>query len=132
MLRKELIFIKKTIIFLVFICFLLPSFSVSAGQGWYFKRGEGQPLCYGGEKWVTEKGALFMGRSGDKKVYLTIDAGYGNENVRAIAKTLMETDTTAAFFILPEFGYFEEYYGKELFDARKYLRLPCSPRPSDA
>jgi delta-lactam-biosynthetic de-N-acetylase len=104
MLRKELIFIKKTIIFLVLICFLLPSFSVSAGQGWYFKRGEGQPVCYGGEKWVTEKGALFMGRSGDKKVYLTFDAGYGNENVRAIAKTLMETDTTAAFFILPAFA----------------------------
>lgn len=96
-------FIKKIIVFTLII-FMLSPFSVRAGNGWYFKRGEGQPLCYGGEKWVTEKGVLFMGRSGDKKVYLTFDAGYGNENVRAIANTLMETNTTAAFFILPAFA----------------------------
>ncbi len=45
-----------------------------------------------------------MGAEGDKTVYLTFDAGYGNENVRSIAQTLMETNTTAAFFILPAFA----------------------------
>lgn len=99
-----MIFIKKIIIFVLIICIFAFPVSVSASGGWYFKRGEGQPICYGGEKWVTEKGALFMGREGDKKVYLTFDAGYGNESVRAIAKTLMETNTTAAFFILPAFA----------------------------
>ncbi len=82
--------------------FLFP-FSAFASSGWYFKSGEGQPVVYGGEKWVTEKGALFMGKEGDKKVYLTFDAGYGNESVRAIAQTLMDMDATAAFFILPAF-----------------------------
>ena len=75
--------------------------SVSASEGWYFKPGTGRPVCYGGAKWVTDKGALFLGREGDKKVYLTFDAGYGNESVRAIAQTLMDMDVTAAFFILP-------------------------------
>ena len=78
--------------------------SAFAGEGWYFKRGKGRPQCFGGEKWVTEKGALFMGAEGDKTVYLTFDAGYGNENVRSIAETLMKTHTTAAFFILPAFA----------------------------
>ena len=78
--------------------------SALAGEGWYFKRGKGRPQCFGGEKWVTEKGALFMGAEGDKTVYLTFDAGYGNENVRSIAQTLMKTHTTAAFFILPAFA----------------------------
>lgn len=78
--------------------------SAFAGEGWYFKRGEGRPQCFGGEKWVTEKGALFMGAEGDKTVYLTFDAGYCNENVRSIAETLMKTHTTAAFFILPAFA----------------------------
>lgn len=85
---------------------LLLPFPVSAkgGNGWYFKPGTGRPVCYGNEKWVTDKGALFLGREGDKKVYLTFDAGYGNENVRAIADVLMQTGTTAAFFILPAFA----------------------------
>ena len=45
-----------------------------------------------------------MGAEGDKTVYLTFDAGYGNESVRSIAETLMKTHTTAAFFILPAFA----------------------------
>ena len=97
-----MIFIKKYIIlFLLIFAFPLSAF---AGEGWYFKRGEGRPQCFGGEKWVTEKGALFMGAEGDKTVYLTFDAGYGNESVRSIAETLMKTRTTAAFFILPAFA----------------------------
>ncbi len=97
-----MVYIRKYIIlFLLILAFPLSAFG---GTGWYFKSGEGQPVCFGGEKWVTEKGALFMGADGDKTVYLTFDAGYGNENVRSIAQTLMKTDTTAAFFILPAFA----------------------------
>lgn len=103
-LRKEVKRIKKLIVLFLIICLFPFSAAASSGEGWYFKPGTGRPVCFGGAKWVTDKGALFLGRDGDKKVYLTFDAGYGNESVRAIAQTLMDMNATAAFFILPAFA----------------------------
>ena len=103
-LRKDVKIIKKAFIFLICLCFCFPVV-VNAGEGWYFSKKAGErPVCYGNQKWVEDEGALFLGKEGDKKVYLTFDAGYGNQNVRDIANILLETKTTAAFFILPAFA----------------------------
>lgn len=80
---------------------LLPC-AASAGNGWFFKAaGHSQPVCYGGDSRVDEYGTLYLGAEGDKKVYLTFDAGYLNDNVYSIAETLRGHSAKAAFFILP-------------------------------
>lgn len=110
--------IKKLIAFLILLPLL--SVNVSAKQGWYFIKGDPQPVCYENTPYVIREKALFMGRQGDKRVYLTFDAGYGNESVRAIARILMETNTHAAFFILPAFANTDSRLIKEL-DEKGYF-----------
>ncbi len=41
--------------------------------------------------------------NGDKVIYLTCDAGYGNENVKKILDTLQKHDAKGAFFVLAHF-----------------------------
>ncbi len=45
----------------------------------------------------------FNDTNGEKVVYLTFDVGYENGNVERIVKTLEETETTGAFFVLKHF-----------------------------
>lgn len=45
--------------------------------------------------------AIYLGPEGEKKVYLTFDAGYCNENVIKILDVLKKRNIKAAFFILP-------------------------------
>lgn len=70
---------------------------------WFFKQkgDNARPEILGGSSIPEEYGALFMGKEGDKRIYLTFDAGYGNENVEKTLDILKEHNVTGAFFILP-------------------------------
>lgn len=70
---------------------------------WSFKFTEGspRPTVMGGSTVPDKYGALYMGSADEKKIYLTFDAGYGNENVEKILDTLKKYDVKATFFILP-------------------------------
>ena len=78
--------------------------SVAASQrtDWFFKSGEAnsQPVILGGSQMPKEYGALYMGENGDKTVYLTFDAGYGNENLEKILDILKKHNIPAAFFLV--------------------------------
>ncbi len=69
---------------------------------WYYKPAENhkQPECVG-DSFDEKKDILYIGKDGSKKIYLTFDAGYGNENVKSILDTLKKHGAKAAFFILP-------------------------------
>lgn len=69
---------------------------------WFFKqKGENaRPEVLGGSNIPDEYGALYMGKEGDKRIYLTFDAGYGNENVEKILDVLKAHNAKGAFFIL--------------------------------
>ena len=71
-------------------------------QNWYFKSaGDGsQPVVNGGQCYPQYR-VLSLGDPDDKVIYLTFDAGYGNENVKKILDTLKKHQAPAAFFILP-------------------------------
>ena len=60
-----------------------------------------RPTVLDGSGMPDEYGALYLGAEDEKKIYLTFDAGYGNENVESILNTLKKHNATAAFFILP-------------------------------
>jgi len=72
-------------------------------HNWYFKPTENgkQPIVFGGDKMPDKYGAIYMGNPDQKLVYLTFDAGYGNENLDKILDTLKEQNVKATFFILP-------------------------------
>ncbi len=73
------------------------------GQDWFFKRSTsgGQPTVFGGSDMPKQYGALYMGKEGDKTLYLTFDAGYGNESVEKTLDILAKHNIKGAFFILP-------------------------------
>lgn len=79
------------------------SAAASQRTDWFFKSGEAnsQPEILGGSQMPKEYGALYMGENGDKTVYLTFDAGYGNENLEKILDILKKHNIKGAFFILP-------------------------------
>ena len=70
---------------------------------WFFKQraNNEQPEILGGSELPREYGALFLGKEDDKRIYLTFDAGYGNENVETTLDVLKKHNATGAFFILP-------------------------------
>lgn len=70
---------------------------------WFFKsKGDNtRPEILGGNNIAEDYGALYIGKEGDKTVYLTFDAGYSNESVEKILDTLAEHEIKGAFFILP-------------------------------
>ncbi len=50
---------------------------------------------------VTEAGGLFLGNKEEKRIYLTFDCGYSNENLEKILDILNKHQAVGAFFILP-------------------------------
>lgn len=70
---------------------------------WFFKsRGENQrPEILGGSDILNDSNALYLGPADQKRIYLTFDAGYSNENVERILDVLKSHNVKAAFFILP-------------------------------
>lgn len=94
-------------IFAILICVFLLQSTASANSNqrinWFFKsQGDNrQPVVLGGDTVAEEHGALYLGKEGDKTVYLTFDAGYSNENVEKILDVLAKHEIKGAFFILP-------------------------------
>ena len=69
---------------------------------WFFKsKGDNQRPEIPLSSILSESDALYIGPEDDKTVYLTFDAGYGNENVERILGVLRSHEIKAAFFILP-------------------------------
>lgn len=100
----------KTIKILISILILIPLITLSvfaSGKSekinWFFKKipESERPEILGGSKIPSEHGALFIGNEDEKKIYLTFDAGYSNENVEKTLDVLKEQEVKAAFFILP-------------------------------
>ncbi len=70
---------------------------------WYFKSsGNGKrPVVCPEADFVSKYPVISMAREGEKKLYLTFDAGYENGNVEKILDILRENDVKATFFVLP-------------------------------
>ena len=75
----------------------------SQGYSWYFKPGNenGRPELCPEADFVENYDTVTIGNEGEKKIYLTFDAGYENGNVEKILDVLKNNDVKAAFFILP-------------------------------
>ncbi len=72
---------------------------------WYIKRHKGEAPSFPPEAdELSQYNAYYIDKnaydSGDKKLYLTFDAGYANENVESILDTLKQENIPAAFFLL--------------------------------
>lgn len=70
---------------------------------WFYKTqaDNKRPDILGGNLPNGLDGSIYLGEEGEKKVYLTFDAGYCNENVIKILDVLKNKNIKAAFFILP-------------------------------
>lgn len=93
----------KKILLSVFVA-LFSVFGVAAGEEYhwfYMPKADARPIMP--PEGVTDPGesALMIGPD-EKRVYLTFDAGYVNENVRTITQVLKEEEVPAAFFILKQ------------------------------
>lgn len=95
---------KKTVIALL-MCFAI-ALTVQAGIStkrleWYFKptsAGE-RPLPPTEAHFMTDYDTHYIGKD-EKRVYLTFDLGYENENVKSILDTLKAENVKATFFLL--------------------------------
>ena len=72
---------------------------------WYIKKqGNKVPIFPSNADMISENGGMYIDKaascSGNKKLYLTFDAGYENGNIEKILDTLKEEKVQAAFFIL--------------------------------
>ena len=77
--------------------------ATATGYSWYFKpsvNGESPVLCPEAD-FVKNYDVITKGNDGEKKIYLTFDAGYENGNVEKILDILSENDVKGTFFILP-------------------------------
>ena len=87
-------------------CAVLPllfqqSRSIETGSWGLSFRTEGQPPVGNASKEALRRyDAVYLGDETQKKLYLTFDAGYGNENVEKILDILKEEQVPACFFIL--------------------------------
>lgn len=96
---------KKILCALFALCLLTASVNAAEAktENWFIKYPEngGRPIAMGGSTLPDKYGALYMGAEDEKVIYLTFDAGYGNENVDSILQTLADNQVKATFFILP-------------------------------
>ncbi len=70
-------------------------------QQWYFKRkGNGETSCPYTDSFLSRTNSYWRENTAEKRIYLTFDVGYMNENVLKILDVLKEEEVPAAFFIL--------------------------------
>ena len=99
---------KKVRVFLIIICIFSLCNNVCYAEesfNWYIKkRGNEVPIFPDNANMVLENGGAFIdenaARCGEKKLYLTFDAGYENGNIEKILDVMKEAKVTGAFFIL--------------------------------
>ena len=98
----------KNILYKVIAIILILSISAFAsaakGHGWYIKRnGNERPSFPSDSDELREYGCYWIDddlADGEKKIYITFDAGYENGNVEKILDILKEEKVPAAFFLL--------------------------------
>ncbi len=101
---------KKTIKLLcvLALCLALSATSVSSARdpnaafSWYVRRQSDhrQPTVDANMQFIGDYNCRYIGRDGEKVLYLTFDAGYENGNIAKILDVLKEKDVPGAFFIL--------------------------------
>ena len=103
--RKLLVFLLSAAILVCLIC-------VSKAEEelhFYVKRGKDHLPPTTDERFMSafDENCFYMdmkaGSEGEKKIYLTFDAGYENGNVSKILDVLCEENAPAAFFVLSHF-----------------------------
>jgi len=80
--------------------------SASAKYAWGIKRGSNGSLPEVGSKessLLQKYGGCYLGKQGEKKVYLTFDEGYENGYTEQILSTLQKTGTKAIFFVTGDY-----------------------------
>ena len=97
----------KIIISLVLCMIIIFGIACRADEGcnWYIvKRGNSTPLFPANASEISRCGGIFIDNgsadNGEKKLYLTFDAGYENGNIAKILDIMKEEGVTGAFFIL--------------------------------
>lgn len=82
---------------------LMSVFVFASGFSWYFKPsadGKRPELCPEAD-FVKNYNTVTIGNEGEKKIYLTFDAGYENGNVEKILDIMKANDVKGTFFVLP-------------------------------
>ncbi len=99
-------FLRKIIVLAICmgIFFSFPAASAAECKTWYIKRnGNEPPFPPGDAAILKEYNAFYINDNladGEKKLYLTFDAGYENGNIERILDVLCKEKIEAAFFIL--------------------------------
>ena len=95
---------KKLIcLILLVMCFLVSNLTsyANCSRHWFIKRrGSEYPDFPPEAEDIEQYDAYYLDKSGEKKIYLTFDAGYENGNVERILDILKEKEVPAAFFLL--------------------------------
>ena len=76
--------------------------AAAAKYAWGIKRGKNGSLPEVGSKeaaLLKKYGGCYLGKEGEKKVYLTFDEGYENGYTEQILATLEKTGVKAVFFV---------------------------------
>ncbi len=104
---------KRFLSLILCLCAFLSAFTISSyAEGreydWFYKRrGEGAPEFPEEASLVKEHNGIYIDLSayekGEKKLYITFDAGYENGNVAKILDILKQENVPAAFFVLSNF-----------------------------
>ena len=92
---------KKLFVFLLTVCLLTSAVQARGGSNWYFlpTKDSSRPSLPPHDIEAPGEGAILLGPD-ERRVYLTFDAGYVNENVLRITEVLEREQVPATFFIL--------------------------------
>ena len=97
--------IKRTLSFALACFFALANADGCERINWYFSKpgNNERPTVLDGKynDILDENGTIYLAPVGEKKIYLTFDAGYSNENLEKILDVLVAHNAPAVFFILP-------------------------------
>ena len=80
--------------------------AAAAKYAWGIKRGSGGSLPEVGTKesaLLKQYGGCYLGKQGEKKIYLTFDEGYENGYTDQILATLEKTGVKAVFFVTGDY-----------------------------
>ncbi len=100
--RKILVFVS----ILILICLATSSSAyATSAENWYIvKKANSIPSFPPSSEYLREHACYFIdessAESGEKRIYLTFDAGYENGNIEGILDVLKKEDVKAAFFVL--------------------------------
>lgn len=100
--KRFIVFLLSATVLLSFFCV----FAVKEEKHFYIKRGEGHVPPTTDPSFLAAFGesSFFLDRkaaeNGEKKIYLTFDAGYENGNIAKILDVLKEEEVKGAFFVL--------------------------------